>query len=173
MFRSIMKTIGRGFVHFTSGMGVLGSFWLFVLTFVMSGDVLGRYFFNQPIIGTPEIVKVSIVAIVFLMIPHTLYQERHIRSDIVLSRVRPVTREMINLPIYLLGAVVFIVIFKSSWAMAINSWEILEYEGEGALRVPTYPVRTIILLSSAATAIHFLVHFVKSIILIRNHRKGT
>ena len=172
MLFSIFKKFYQGFSYFTAGIGVLASFWLLVLTFLMSSDVLGRIFFNSPIIGTPEIVKVSIVAIVFLMIPHTLYQKRHIRSDIILSRVGSVTREIINAPIYLLGAALFIVVFKSSWPSAVNSWQLLEYTGEGAVRVPTYPVRTIILLGSVTTAIHFLAQFVQSIIFIYRRLKG-
>ena len=70
---------GEGFAKFrtaaarvTSVMNAVATFWIFVIMFLMTGDVLGRVLFNRPITGTPEIVKVSIVGIVFLQIPHTL-----------------------------------------------------------------------------------------------------
>jgi hypothetical protein len=38
----------------------------------------------------------------------------------------------------------------------LRAWESLEYEGEGGLRVPTYPVRTIIVFCGALGALNFL-----------------
>ena len=38
----------------------------------------------------------------------------------------------------------------------ILSWEISEYEGEGALRVPVYPVRTFIVVMSVIAAFAYL-----------------
>jgi TRAP-type mannitol/chloroaromatic compound transport system permease small subunit len=77
-----------------------------------------------------------------------------------------VAREVLNVPIYLLGATIFVLIFISNWGPTLLSWKILEIEGEGALQVPVYPVRSIILLGSAAMIIHFIVKIFQSLSFI-------
>jgi hypothetical protein len=48
----------------------------------------------------------------------------------------------------------------------MHAWDIGEYEGEGALRVPTYPVRIAIVLLSALAAINYLVLLLNELGLI-------
>ena len=103
----------------------------------------------------------------FLQLGHTLWVGRHIRSELILDKLSPGIREGWNCIIYLLGAIAFLIIFGASLQPFIESWKILEFEGEGALRVPVYPIRTIIVLGSAAAAIHFLVQVFKSIFLLK------
>ena len=58
---------------------------------------------------------------------------------------------------YLLGAVFFGLIIWGGWDLAIASWVGDEYEGEGALHVPAWPTRFIILLGSALAIVNYLV----------------
>jgi TRAP-type C4-dicarboxylate transport system permease small subunit len=153
-------------------MNAVASFWIFVIMFLMTGDVLGRVILNHPLTGTPEIVKVSIVGIVFMQIPHTLWVDRHIRSEIIILRLAPLARELCEIGICILGAAVFLGIFVASWADTMMAWKILEYEGEGALRVPVYPIRTIILLGSSFTAIHFLLKIIQSLVCLKKMRES-
>jgi TRAP-type C4-dicarboxylate transport system permease small subunit len=163
MGSAFFSTLGRWFLKLTSVLNAIGTVWIFFIMFVMTGDVLGRVLFNHPITGTPEIVKISIVGIVFLEMPHTLWKNRHIRSEILLQKLSPIPRSWIESFVFLLGAAVFVCIFVASWSGAIESWNILEYEGEGALRVPVYPIKTLILLGSVLTAIIFFARSVQSI----------
>lgn len=163
MNNPIFKAVGKAFLGLSAGMSWLAAFWIFLIMVFMTADILGRALFNHPLAGAYEIVRVSIVGIVFLQIPHTLLQDKHIRSNLVIGRLKPATRELANAPINLIGAAVFILIFISNWAPTLLSWKILEIEGEGALQVPVYPIRTIILLGSAAMVIHFIVKFFQNL----------
>ena len=165
MTGSIFKAIGKGFLGLSAGMSKLAAFWIFAIMLFMMADIVGRIF-NHPLAGAYEIVKVSIVGIVFLQIPHSLWQDRHIRSNLIIGRLNPVAKEVLNAPIYLLGAAIFVLIFVSNWGPTLLSWKILEIEGEGAFQVPVYPVRSIILLGSAAMIIHFIVKFFQSLSFI-------
>ena len=42
----------------------------------------------------------------------------------------------------------FAAIAVGGWTDMIQGWEILEYQGIGALEVPVYPIRTIIIVSA-------------------------
>ena len=44
----------------------------------------------------------------------------------------------------------------SAWAPAIEALGVSEYEGEGALRVPTYPIRFLVVLTSLFSAFVYL-----------------
>ena len=53
----------------------------------------------------------------------------------------------------ILGILIFLLTALSSWGPAVEAWQISEYEGEGALRVPTYPVRILVAATAAFTAL--------------------
>ena len=164
----------KGLSKFTAVLNAIATIWIFAIMFLMAGDVLGRIFLNHPITGTPELVKISIVGIVFMQMPHTLLKGRHIRSEIIIQRLNITKSTWLEILASLAGALVFIALFVASWSATVTSWEILEYEGEGALRVPVYPIRSIILLGSALTAIIFMAQLAKTLKEMLNiHRRAS
>ena len=69
------------FGKLTATMNAIGSCLIVFIMLVMLGDIFGRFLFNKPIPGVPEIVAISLVAIVFLQIAHTLRAWRVIFTD--------------------------------------------------------------------------------------------
>jgi TRAP-type C4-dicarboxylate transport system permease small subunit len=137
-------------------LNAIGTVWVAAITVLICGDIIGRALFSRPIIGVPEIVKVSVVAIVWLQMAHTLKIGGHLRSDVVIGRLSPRRRALVNLVAYALGAAVFGLLVYSGWHTMIVAWELGEFEGEEPVRVPTYPLRSIVLLGAALTALQFL-----------------
>ena len=58
---------------------------------------------------------------------------------------------------HLLGAAFFLMIITGGWEESILSYVEGEYEGEGALRVPSWPARWTVLAGSALAMINYLV----------------
>jgi TRAP-type C4-dicarboxylate transport system permease small subunit len=141
-----------------AGMNALGTAWICIITVIICSDILGRLLFNYPLIGVPEIVKVSVVALVWLQMAHTLRIGGHIRSDVILDRLSPRGRALVNVVAALLGTFVFGFIAIAGWPNMIEGWRIGEFEGELPVRVPTYPVRTILILGAALTCFEFIVY---------------
>ena len=139
-----------------AGLNAVGTAWVAAITVLICADILGRVLFSFPITGVPEIVKASIVAIVWLQIPHTLRIGGHLRSDIVLRALPGRGRAIANLFSYALGALIFGLLVFSGWDTMIMAWELGEFEGELPVRVPTYPLRSIVLLGAALTCLQFL-----------------
>ena len=139
-----------------AGLNAVGSAWVAAITLLICADILGRVLFRYPLAGVPEIVKVSIVAIVWLQIPHTLKTGGHLRSDIVLRYLSERSRAALDLFACVLGAIIFGLLVYSGWDTMILAWEMGEFEGELPVRVPTYPLRSIVLLGAALTALQFL-----------------
>ena len=160
-------------VKMVSVMNALATGWIFFIMLLMVADVAGRALFNHPIAGTPEIVKVSLVGIIFLQMPHTFWVGRHIRSELIVSRLKSPYRDLLEMTARLLVVLIFLGIFVSSWDRTLNSWTLLEFEGEGALRVPVYPIRTLILVGSILTSCLFVYRFFESAVhLIKRRDRG-
>jgi len=155
--------IKRGFVRLASAMNAVASVWYFVVMILVTADVIGRSLFNHPITGTPEIVKISVVGMFFIQFPHAVWKGRLIRSDVILNRLSPRLKEALVMPIELMGLIFCIILVTSLIPDTIKAWSILEFEGEGALRVPTYPSYTFILLGGVLAGGMFIARFINSL----------
>ena len=58
---------------------------------------------------------------------------------------------------YLLGALFFLMIITGGWDESVRSFVEGEFEGEGALRVPSWPARWTVMIGSALALINYLV----------------
>lgn len=145
---------------FMAALNVMGSIWVLLVMVLITSDVIGRAFFNAPLVGVPEIVKVSVVGIVWCMMAHTLRIGAHLRSTFLLDRMPATVRRLMEIASCVMGIAVFALIVYSGWNHMIEAWRIGEFEGEAPARVPTYPIRTLVLIGAALTALQFLVMLV-------------
>jgi TRAP-type C4-dicarboxylate transport system permease small subunit len=91
-------------------MNSIGTVWVFVLLVILNLDIFGRFLFNHPIRGVPEIVSLSIVALVFMQIAHTLKVGRLTRSETILNWIRkrfPKFGHLLEGIFHLIGAFIF------------------------------------------------------------------
>lgn len=153
----------RLFHGLLAGLNLLGAFWVVLLMVLITADVVGRAFFNAPLTGVPEIVKISVVGLVWAMMAHTLKIDAHLRSKILLNRMSFKARRVVEMLACVLGAVMFGLIVYSGWDQMIDAWRIGEFEGEEPVRVPTYPIRSLVLLGAALTALQFCIMFVEHV----------
>ena len=119
-------------------------------------DVIGRHFFNSPLLGTVEIIKNSVVAITFMQLPLAIYSDTMLQTTLIYGRVRKRLQKYMRTLSNILGFLFFLALVYSSWEPFAEAIAIGEYEGEGALRVPTYPVRFLIIITSAFAAFVYL-----------------
>jgi TRAP-type C4-dicarboxylate transport system permease small subunit len=140
-----------------ASLNVIGAIWVLLIMMLITVDVVGRAFFNSPLFGVPEIVKISVVGLVWCQMAHTLKIGAHLRSTILLDRMPPAARRAIEIVSCILGLITFALIVYSGWDTMIEAWRIGEFEGEDPVRVPTSPIRTLVLLGAGLTAIQFLV----------------
>jgi len=171
------------FRRLAAGANALASLAIFGLMLLVSGDVIGRELsglasslagstVNLSIRGTPEIVKLSIVGIVFLQLAYTLHEGRHVRSTVLVDRAPPAVGIALTLTAHLMGAFMCVLIMWSSWDNMLTAWRIGEYEGEGALRVPVGPSRTLIIVGSALFGIQFLILAGRDLRALLRARRG-
>ena len=135
---------------------LFSAFWTLALAFLIFADVMGRTFLNSPIPGTKEILQNSVVAITFLQLPQAIYSGSMLRTSIFAELMPPFLQRLLRTFCMVLGLLVFLALLWSTWPSFWDAYRIGEYEGEGALRVPTWPVRGMVLLVSIFSAFAYL-----------------
>ena len=143
-----------------SALNSVGTLWIFGLMVVITLDVVGRTAFNSPLPGVLELVRLSIVGIVFIQLGHTLRAGRITRSDNLIRAVQrrnPRIGFGMQALFELAGTGIFVVLFKASLPLFLLSVESGEYAGvEGYVTYPVWPVRLIILIGTFCAGVQFL-----------------
>ena len=138
----------------------IGTLWIFGLMVVICLDVFGRTAINAPLPGVLELVRLSIVGIVFIQLGHTLRAGRITRSESLILYVQrrwPHIGFGMQALFDLAGTAIFIVLVEASIPLLFRSWSSGEYAGvEGYVTYPVWPVRLLIVLGSACAAVQFL-----------------
>jgi len=136
---------------------VLAAVWAFALVFLVLADIIGRGVFASPIYGTVEMVSASVVIIVFLQAGYAIRSRSMLRADFLVIHLPDVVQRILLAFGYLLGAIFFLMIITGGWEESIRSFVDGEFEGEGALRVPSWPARWTVLIGSALAMINYCV----------------
>ena len=136
---------------------ILAALWAFALVFLVLGDIIGRGAFDQPIYGTVEMVSASVVIIVFLQAGYAIRSRSMLKADFLVTHLPDRVQRILLAFGYLLGAGFFLMIITGGWDESIRSYVEGEFEGEGALRVPSWPARWIVLIGSALALINYCV----------------
>jgi TRAP-type mannitol/chloroaromatic compound transport system permease small subunit len=149
----------RGLVRLSSWLNAVGTIGILLLMALVNADILGREFFSSPVRGTTEILSLTIVAIVFLQLAHCLWVGRFTRNDAVpnfLAKKLPRTGVILDAGYHLIGAGLMMIIFWASLPFFAKAWRIDEYVGAfGDFTAPVWPVKLIILIGAALTALMF------------------
>lgn len=142
------------------GANVVATLWILGLMGLILCDILGREVLGRPVAGVPEMVKYSIVGIVFLQIAHTHRKGEMIRSDGILAMLRnrwPTAGLMMDLLAQLCGAGLAVLLAWAVWPKALRAYERGEMEGiQGHFTLPVWPFLSLIVLGSALLALSFL-----------------
>jgi TRAP-type C4-dicarboxylate transport system permease small subunit len=128
----------------------------FLLCFLVCADVIGRVVFNSPVKGTPEIVSFSIVIILWLQAAYAIRSGGMIWVDAVHVHLPARVQRTLDVLGALLGIAFFALVCWGSVDPALYAWNSNEFEGEGALRVPVWPARALVVIGSFLAAFNYL-----------------
>jgi TRAP-type C4-dicarboxylate transport system permease small subunit len=163
MFEKTLDTAARALLVFASVLA-------FMLSFVVVADVIGRVAFNSPLKGTPELVSSTIVIVCYLMASYAILTGGMLRVDAIMDRLPVFARGLLDIFGSCLGILLFAIIITGTWDGFWHAWDSGEYEGEGALRVPMWPVRLAVLVGSTLALLCYVVLIQRQ---VRALRTGT
>lgn len=144
----------------TQGANIAGTMLIVGLVLIICIDVLGRDLFGSPLPGVPEMVSLSIVAIVFLQVPQALKSGRLTQSDALIVTLRarsPRTANFLEIIFDFLGLLVIGAILYAHWPILVKSFTRHEFVGAvGNFTMPTWPAKLMIMIGGALLALQFL-----------------
>lgn len=146
----------RQFGGLLAGLNTIASLWVLFLVGLISADVIGRGGFNAPIPGVPEIVKFSIVGMLWLQMAYTLRAGKHLRTTLVLALMSRAGQRSILVLNSVVGAALFSLVAWLGWIEMVKSWEVGAFEGEHPVRIPIWPLWGILVGGAALTVVQFL-----------------
>lgn len=151
---------------------VVATTWILLLMVLIVADVVGRNAFLHPIAGVPEMVKYSIIGIVFLQVAHTHWKGQMIRSDGLLSviaRSHPRFAAALDVVAQLAGAAFTFVLAWAVWPRMVKAFERGEMEGvSGHFTMPVWPFFLIIVVGSVLLGLSFLLASAQALRKVRN-----
>jgi len=156
------RALRRGVDAVTGALNVAGTLLIVAVMLLVNADVIGRGALDAPISGVPEMVSMSIVAIVFLQIAQTFRMGRLTRTELLLnglSRRSPRARQGLELVFSLAALALVWQIIAASWPLFLKAWDRGTYEGTiGDFIAPVWPVKAIIVIGCTALLVQLVLH---------------
>lgn len=145
----------RGVVDaITTGLNVVGTLLILVIMLLVNADVIGRGAFNAPVSGVPEMVSLSIVAIVFLQVAQAFRKGRLTRTEALPDFIEarwPKVRLWMEIVFGVAAGFLVWQIFQASVPLFEKAWVRNTFEGTvGDFTAPIWPVKLIILIGCLA-----------------------
>lgn len=148
-------------------LNVIGTLLIVGLMLLIGADVAGRVFLGAPVAGVPEMVSLSIVAIVFLQVPQALRAGRFTRSDGFpdwLAGAAPRAGRALEVVFDLASAALIGVLLYASWPLFTQAWEKATFVGAvGDFTMPIWPVKGIIVIGCAMLVLQFLARILRTV----------
>lgn len=135
---------------------LLSSLWVFILAVVILVDVFGRILFLSPLPGTKEILQNSVILVTFLQLPLAVYSGSMLRTTLLVDAMPRLMRKVMRSFCYILGFALFAAVAWATIPEAFDALRIWEYEGEGALRIYTWPIRFLIVATAIFASFAYL-----------------
>ena len=151
---ALFETVQRIIDRVTMGLNVLGTLLIVALMVLINADIIGREVFLSPVSGVPEMVSLSIVAIVFLQVGQAFRMGRFTRTDAVinaLERSVPRIRALLEFIYCAAGFFVIAVLLNASYPLFTKAWDRNTFVGTvGDFIAPIWPVKLVILVGCSA-----------------------
>ena len=136
-------------------LAVLAAVLMVFILFLIVAEVVSRGFWNHPIPGVIEATAFSLLYITFLGTAWVLREERHVKIDLVLTRLKPANQALLNMITSLISAIVCLVI---AWFAVKATWTSFElgYTSPTDLAFPKWILLSVIPVGSFMLSIQFL-----------------
>lgn len=164
---TILHTLSRILDRCTLYLNVLGSGLIIAVMLLVNADVIGRNLFDHPVSGVPELVSLSIVAIVFLQVAHAFRCGHLTRTVALLNLLEAKSvrcRALLELALCAGACAIVIQVLIASWPLLIKAWVRNTYEGTiGNFTVAVWPVKLIIVIGCVALIAQILMRALASL----------
>lgn len=160
-----LQALEKGITNASSVLNVIGMVLLFVLMMQGAADVIGRYLFNKPIIGTMERGQVLLALMVVLGWGYTQIAKAHVNVELFFRRFPPRAQAITRFATTFVALVFFILI---GWQAVLTAQL---YHGGGRLiyviHWPLAPFQLVVTLGALVLCLVFIMEMVRSFYQIK------
>lgn len=134
--------------------GVAGCIIIFLMLSV-SYEVVTRYFFNRPTVWVIEIGEYLLLYMLFLGTAWVLKREGHVKMDLLLNRLKPRAKSLVNFGTSFICLVCFLILTWYGVQAVLFSARIGYYKGS-VIEIPEVFIIVIIPIGSFLLSIQFI-----------------
>ena len=136
--------------------GNIGSVVIALIMLLTVADVVGRRVFNQPVTAAYEVNGLLLVIAVFFTIAHCQFLKGHVTIELVVSRLRQRTQDIIDSALYFFFLVTFGLITRQLWLHALKILK--DNVTSGTIDLPVSPFAFVATLGFALLCLVVLAH---------------
>ena len=123
MLKKAANLMDKRLSPLTAIAGNIGAGVIAVMMLLTVSDVVGRRVFNQPVYGAYELSEYMLVIVAFFTVAHCQFLRGHIRIDLVVSRIRQRSQDVVNSIMYVFFLLTFCVLAWRLCLYAIEEWQ--------------------------------------------------
>lgn len=134
---------------------------LALMMFLTAFDVILRYLFRSPILGSFELTEYMMTIVVAFGIAYCYVLRRHVVVDIIVSRASPRAQAITD---FITGIVSLVLFCLIAWQSGLQT--IIEFNSKlvsAVLLIPVYPFVAVVAFGSAVMAFVILVFCIESL----------
>jgi TRAP-type C4-dicarboxylate transport system permease small subunit len=130
--------------------GIFAAVLLFALMAITCIDVIGRYFFNAPLVGAFEMTEVAMALLIYAALPLVTLREEHVSIDLLGTVISQRWRRVQELVVSAVSVALLVLV---AWAVFQKAGSVAEVGlYTDSLRIPMAPVAYFISLVALFTA---------------------
>jgi TRAP-type C4-dicarboxylate transport system permease small subunit len=115
----------------------VGSGLLFVIMFLVTIDVVGRFFFSSPLLGSLEITQFLLAGAVLLGLAYTQDLRGNVDLELFYNCFSKRVQRFSDILAYVIGIGLFTIVTWEGWNNALDGWE--KNLASDVLRIPAWP----------------------------------
>jgi len=133
-------------------------------------DVIGRYLFNKPLVGTWETSEVWLALLVFFGWGYTQFMKGHVTVEVIVARLSLRTRAILNVVTSFLALVIFILVV---WQAAVYAMRTLERGMVIAvINWPLGPFQFFVCLGALVLCLVLILQIIQSLLIVKSELRN-
>ena len=141
---------------------------LFFMMALGTVDVLRRYLFNSPILGTLEVFEILLPAIVLLGLGYTQENRAHVKMELLVSHLSFRTQTILNLFTSGCALLISILILRQGWMLTVRYWHM--GRTIPTIEVPMYLPQLLVPLAALLLSLVLIVQLLQCITDLRGRK---
>ena len=116
------ETLAKGVSLMNSALKYVCVSLLFFMMALGTVDVIGRYLFNKPILGTLEVFEILLPAIVLLGLGYTQENRGHVTMELLVLQLSPRTKTILDIVANGCALFISVLILWRGWILTTMYW---------------------------------------------------